>query len=141
MALWISFLVEEYFLQFFQMEEQFKNLNIYYHNNDFNLQFLMMWKFISLVGTQMQSFALSLYVYKKTDSASMFASVIVAALIPQILLSLIAEVFADWIDRKKIIVYLDILSGLVFAGFALEYFFVGGHLVYMPYQFFYHEYW
>lgn len=47
---------------------------------DFSL--LMMGKFISLVGTQMQSFALSLYVYKKTGSAAMFASVIVAALIP-----------------------------------------------------------
>jgi len=88
---------------------------------DFSL--LMMGKFISLVGTQMQSFALSLYVYKKTGSAAMFASVIVAALIPQILLSPIAGVFADWLDRKKVIVYLDVLSGLVVSGFALEYFF------------------
>lgn len=30
-------LVEEYFLQFFNMEGQFKGLNIYYPNNDFNL--------------------------------------------------------------------------------------------------------
>lgn len=30
-------LVDEYFLQFFNMEEQFKGINIYYPNNDFNL--------------------------------------------------------------------------------------------------------
>lgn len=29
--------MEEYFLQFFNMEEQFKKINIYYPNNDFNL--------------------------------------------------------------------------------------------------------
>jgi len=91
---------------------------------DFSL--LMMGKVISLVGTQMQDFALSLYIFKKTGSAALFASVLIAAMIPQLILTPIAGVFADWLDRKKIIVYLDLLSGLVVGGFAIEYFLTGG---------------
>lgn len=83
-----------------------------------NFSFLMMAKLISLMGTQMQDFALSLYVLKRTGSAILFASVIAVNLIPQILLTPIAGVFADWFDRKKIIVYLDILNGIVVAYFA-----------------------
>jgi MFS family permease len=86
---------------------------------------LMMGKLISLVGTQVQDFALSLYVFKKTGSAALFASVIAISIIPQILLAPIAGVFADWLDRKKIIVYLDLLSFAVVSSFAIVYFYTG----------------
>lgn len=82
---------------------------------------LMLGRFISLTGTQMQDFALSLYVLKNTGSAVLFSTVLIAALIPQLLLSPAAGVFADWLDRKKIIVYLDILSGTVVGSFAVIY--------------------
>lgn len=82
---------------------------------------LMLGRFISLTGTQMQDFALSLYVLKNTGSAVLFSTVLIAALIPQLLLSPAAGVFADWLDRKKIIVYLDILSGMVVGSFAVIY--------------------
>lgn len=90
---------------------------------DFSL--LMMGKLISLVGTQVQDFALSLYVFKETGSAALFASVIAMSIIPQILLAPIAGVFADWLDRKKIIVYLDLLSCAVVSSFAIVYFYTG----------------
>jgi MFS family permease len=86
-----------------------------------NFSLLMMGKFISLTGTQMQDFALSLYVLKVTGSATLFASVMIVALIPQLILSPIAGVLADWFDRKKIIVYLDLISGLVVGAFAVVY--------------------
>lgn len=44
-------LVEEYFLQFFNMEEQFKKLNVYYPNDDFNL---LMWSVIPYVMTKLR---------------------------------------------------------------------------------------
>jgi MFS family permease len=86
-----------------------------------NFSLLMTGKFISFVGTQMQDFALSLYVLKKTGSAALFASVLIAALIPQLLLAPIAGVLADWLDKKKIIVYLDMLSGILVGIFAMFY--------------------
>ncbi len=86
---------------------------------------LMLGKFLSIAGTQMQDFALSLYVLKRTGSATLFATVIIVALIPQLILSPIAGVFADWLDRKKIIIYLDMLSGIVVVGFAIIYLVIG----------------
>jgi len=85
---------------------------------DKNFSLLMFGKLISLTGTQMQDFALSLYVLKITGSATLFASVIIVAMIPQLLLSPIAGVFSDWLDRKKTIVYLDLLSGILVGIFA-----------------------
>ena len=91
-----------------------------------NLSFLMFSKLISLAGTQMQDFALSLYVLKKTGSATLFASVLIVALIPQLLLSPIAGVFADWLDRIKIIIYLDVISSVLVSIFAAVYMVSGG---------------
>lgn len=80
-------------------------------NRDFFL--LVFGKFISMIGTYFQSFALSLYVLKITGSGTKFASVLAMAVIPQLILGPIAGVFVDWFDRKKIIVGLDILSGTI----------------------------
>lgn len=84
---------------------------------DFSL--LMLGKLVSLLGTQMQDFALSLYVLKITGSATKFASVLAVTIIPQLILGPIAGVFTDWFDRKKIIVYLDILSGITVGIYAI----------------------
>lgn len=84
-----------------------------------NFSLLLFSSFISLVGTQMQNFALSLYVLKITGSATLFASVLIAALIPQILFSPITGVLTDWLDRKRIIIYIDFLSCLIVCSFAV----------------------
>ena len=76
--------------------------------NKKDLSLLMISKFISLIATQMQELALSLYVLKTTGSATLFASVLAVAIIPQLILGPLAGVFADWYDRKKMIVYLDV---------------------------------
>ncbi len=67
----------------------------------------------------MQELALSLYVLKTTGSATLFASVLAVAIIPQLILGPLAGVFADWYDRKKMIVYLDLLNGIVVGIFTL----------------------
>lgn len=77
-----------------------------------NLRLVLLGKFVSEFGTYMQSFALSLYVLEKTGSATLFASVIVISTIPRIVLMPFAGVIADRFSRKKMIILMDILSGL-----------------------------
>ena len=79
---------------------------------------LMIAKIVSLLGTQMQDFALSLYVLKTTGSATKFASVLAVSIIPQLVIGPFAGVFIDWLDRKKIIIYLDTIDGALIAYFA-----------------------
>ena len=74
---------------------------------------LMIGKVISLLGSNMMQFALSLYVLSQTGSATLFASVVAISILPRILLSPIAGVCGDWFDRKKSIVGFDILNGLI----------------------------
>lgn len=82
-------------------------------SKDFTL--LILGKLVSLIGSYMQDFALALYVLKITGSSLIFGSVITIALIPRIILSPICGVLADRFDRKKVIVYLDMLSGILIA--------------------------
>jgi len=96
-----------------------------------NFSLLIFGKLASLIGTQMQNFALSLYVLKTTGSAAKFASVLAVTIVPQLLLGPIAGVLADWFDRKKIMIYLNIFSGLAVGACALMFQINGG--LSMPY--------
>ncbi len=89
---------------------------------DRNFLLLMQGKFVSQLGTNIQTFALSLYVLNMYDSATLFASILMIAFIPRILLSPIAGVFVDWFDRKKMIVILDVLSGIIVLSLAVLYY-------------------
>ena len=66
---------------------------------DFSL--LIFGKFVSLLGSNILQFALSLYVLAITGSAAIFASILSVSILPRLLLSPIAGVFGDWFDRKK----------------------------------------
>lgn len=82
---------------------------------------LMLGKLVSLIGSDMQNFALSLYVLKITGSAAQFASVLAITLIPRLILGPLAGVLVDWLDRKKTIVYLDMVNGLMIGAYAAIY--------------------
>lgn len=84
-----------------------------------NFLFLITGKFVSLIGSEMQNFALSLYVLKITGSATKFASVLAITLVPQIIFGNIAGVIADWFDRKKLLMMLDLLSAAIVAIYAI----------------------
>src|SRR5690606_26687109 len=86
---------------------------------DFSL--LILGKLVSLVGSNMQQFALSLYVLEITGSATIFASILSVSILPRLLLSPIAGVFGDWFNRKKTIVLLDFINGIILGIFALIY--------------------
>lgn len=91
---------------------------------DFSL--LIMGKFVSLLGSNMQQFALSLYVLSLTGSAVIFASILSVSIIPRLILSPIAGVFGDWFDRKKSIVLLDLSNSIIIGIFAVIYIIDGG---------------
>ncbi|MGL4736422.1 MAG: MFS transporter [Cellulosilyticaceae bacterium] len=86
---------------------------------DRNFTLLMFGKITSLIGSSLQSFALSLYVLAKTGSATQFASILAVAMIPQLILSPFAGVLVDWFDRKKMMVILDVMSGVTVSVFAV----------------------
>ncbi|HEY8420550.1 MAG TPA: MFS transporter [Thermoclostridium sp.] len=83
---------------------------------DFSL--LILGKLVSLLGSNMQQFALSLYVLAITGSATVFASILSISILPRLLLSPVAGVFGDWFDRKKTIVSLDFLNAIIIGIFA-----------------------
>ncbi|MCF6462648.1 MFS transporter [Clostridium sp. Cult1] len=80
---------------------------------------LMLGKLVSLLGSNMQQFALSLYVLSLTGSATIFASILSISILPRLLLSPIAGVFGDWFDRKKSIVILDLLNFIIIGIYAV----------------------
>lgn len=77
-----------------------------------NFLLLMQGSAVSQIGTLMQTFALSLYVLNHYDSTTLFASILIISAIPRLVLGPFAGVLVDWFDRKKIIVRLDIVSGI-----------------------------
>lgn len=80
-------------------------------NKDFmNLTF---GQFVSITGTEMQNFALALYVLNTTGSAKRFASVLAVSAAVRLILSPICGVLSDWFDKKKIVFILDMISGIL----------------------------
>ncbi|QLY40516.1 MFS transporter [Hujiaoplasma nucleasis] len=84
-----------------------------------NYMLLVIGNFVSLIGSNIQQFVLSLYVLALTGSATIFASMLAISILPRILLSPIAGVFGDWFDKKKSIVILDITNALVLLAFGI----------------------
>ena len=77
-----------------------------------NFTLLILGQVSSLTGNYTLKFALSMYVLEQTGSASIFAGLLSAALLPTVLLSPFGGILADRANRKHIMVALDALSGL-----------------------------
>lgn len=87
-----------------------------------NFTLLILGQVSSLIGNYTLKFALSMYVLEQTGSASIFATLLAAAMLPTILLSPFGGILADRINRRNIMVALDTLSGIsvLIAGAALS---------------------
>lgn len=94
-----------------------------------NFSLLMCGKVVSLMGSNMQQFVLSLYVLAITGSATLFATVLAISIIPRLLLSPVAGVFGDWFHRKKTIVAMDLINGIVVGTFAIIFVINGGFTI------------
>lgn len=78
-----------------------------------NFKLLIIGQVISLFGSSIQRFALSLYLLDLTGSATIFASVLAISMVPIIIVAPIAGSLADRLNKKKLMVGLDFISALV----------------------------
>lgn len=87
-----------------------------FHKN-FNL--LATGQLISMLGNSIQRFALSLYVLNVTGSAKIFSLLLSISILPQIFISPFGGAIADRFSKKKIQVFLDLLSAFTLFAFTI----------------------
>lgn len=83
------------------------------NNINKNVIILLIGRWISLLGSQVQEFILSLYVLNTTGSATIFATVLSLSIIPKIIISPIIGVYIDKWNKKNTLIILDMLSGII----------------------------
>jgi len=66
----------------------------------------------SIFGDIMLNIALSLYILRITGSAEKFAAILSIGIVPQILFGPFAGILIDRVDKKKTIVFLDLIRGI-----------------------------
>ena len=77
--------------------------------------FIIIWfgQFISRIGTAMTRFALLIWAYEQTGTATSVALLGFAAFLPMIVISPFAGVWIDRFDRRKILILSDLGAGLM----------------------------
>jgi MFS family permease len=80
-----------------------------------NRNFTYMWlgQLVSTIGSALTSLAASIYVYRVTGSALSVGLMLMATAAPSIFVGLIAGVFVDRYDRKRIMIAADILRAVM----------------------------
>ena len=85
-----------------------------YQNRD--LMFHLIGKSVTMWGSILQSFGFSLFLLDTTGSSVKFAAVLTICGIISFFVTPVAGIIADWFNKKKIIVGLDLLSSLTLLG-------------------------
>lgn len=77
--------------------------------------FSLMWtgQLVSTIGSALTSLASSILVYRQTGSALSVGLMLMATAAPSLLVGLVAGVFVDRFDRKKIMLIADLLRGVL----------------------------
>ncbi|ENQ3105269.1 Major Facilitator Superfamily protein [Bacillus sp. 491mf] len=70
-------------------------------------------KTVSIFGTAIYNFALGLYVLKQTGSALSFAVTLILGIIPMVIINPFAGVIVDKVNKKTLVVCMDLLSGIL----------------------------
>jgi len=84
------------------------SMNLQKRNAENKNIFLFLWgKTVSMLGTSVYGFAISLYVLSITGSALNYAITIMINIVPMIIISPIAGVFADRLPKKLFIIGMD----------------------------------
>jgi MFS family permease len=84
-----------------------------------NFIIIVIGQIISLLGNAIQRFCMSLFVLELTGSAAIFSAILAISTIPYILFAPMAGLLADTINRKKLMICLDLFSALIMAFFTL----------------------
>lgn len=98
------------------------------HNKNFTL--VLTGQIISLFGSAIQRFSLSLYLLELTGSARIYSNILALSILPYIFLAPLAGMAADSFNRKKIMIVLDICAGGLLAVYGLS-FFIGIESVFL----------
>lgn len=83
-----------------------------------NFIIIVIGQIISLFGNAIQRFSMSLYLLEFTGSTAAFARILAISTIPYIIFAPIAGRLSDNINRKKIMVYLDLICSAVIGVYA-----------------------
>ncbi len=83
--------------------------------------FRLLWagQFVSMLGTQMQTVALSWLVYELTGSPAQLGGMALARAIPTISLSLFGGTLADQVDRRRLLLVTQTFAAALLAGLAV----------------------
>lgn len=84
-----------------------------------NFIIIVIGQIISLFGNAIQRFSMSLYLLEFIGSTAAFANILAISTIPYILFAPIAGRLSDKINRKKIMVYLDLFCSILIGIYAL----------------------
>jgi len=84
-----------------------------------NFIIFSMGKLVSIFGTSIYTFAIGLYILRETGSGLSFATTLAIGTIPIILVNPFAGVIADRFDKKKVVVSMDMLNGVLLLGLYL----------------------
>lgn len=79
-----------------------------------NLHVLLLGKFMSLFASSLFTFVAGLTVLTTSGSGLQFALVLLAGTLPRVLLSPFAGAYADKLNRKRVIITMESLNGLLF---------------------------
>ncbi|MFL5733840.1 MAG: MFS transporter [Chloroflexia bacterium] len=82
-----------------------------------NFRFLWLGQVISDFGDSLTSLSLLFLINKLTGSTAALATMLIVLTIPQITFGLVAGVYVDRLDRKRIMIVSDLLRGLLVLGF------------------------
>lgn len=76
--------------------------------------FLIIWlgQVVSLVGSGLTSFALGVWVFEQTGSATQFALIGLSAVLPRVIFSPLAGAVVDRWDRRRVMIVSDVGAGL-----------------------------
>lgn len=84
-----------------------------------NFIILILGQMISLFGSAIQRFSLSLYLLDKTQSAGVFANILAISMIPYVVCAPMAGVLADKKSKKWVMVWLDLISFAITGVYAI----------------------
>ncbi|HWK22709.1 MAG TPA: MFS transporter [Ureibacillus sp.] len=94
-----------------------------------NLVLFSSGKVVSVFGSSIYNFAISFYVLKLTGSALSFTITLLLGILPMILINPFAGVIADKVNKKRLIILMDFLSGILLIAVFLISHFIGFNLL------------
>jgi len=87
----------------------------------FNRNYILLWQgqFVSKIGSQVYSIVIALWLKQITSSGSMVGLFFMLSALPVVLFGALGGAFADRFSRKRIIVFSDVVNGLLISALGI----------------------